>query len=194
MNEKLDAHIEIHKNLHRNLDELVADFIAHTNKLPSETTIMELMTWAFEQIKNPTGGDDIVLKQWKGKSGNEIIKDGTFFTVVNYRKEKETGEVNKESHIVSIHKVNFVFNILMDLYNDGNDIISYRQVAKNIIDELGLTVGLDAFNGGRNRKIYFKEYYYPIKILEHFKIITYSGKGKITILDKNFKGFVGDYK
>lgn len=46
-------HIERHKMLHERLDELVADFISHTKKLPSQTTVMELMGWSAEQVKNP---------------------------------------------------------------------------------------------------------------------------------------------
>ena len=53
--EKREIHIQRHKELHSMLDELGADFIRHTNKLPSTTTLMELMSWSFEQTKNPTG-------------------------------------------------------------------------------------------------------------------------------------------
>ena len=44
-------HILRHKLLHRKLDELIADFILHTNKLPSQTKLTELMSWSFEQTK-----------------------------------------------------------------------------------------------------------------------------------------------
>lgn len=49
-----EEHIVRHKELHKKLDELVADFIDHTGKLPSDTNLMELMTWSCEQTKNPT--------------------------------------------------------------------------------------------------------------------------------------------
>jgi len=51
---KKEEHQERHKLLHKELDELVADFISITNKMPSQTSLMELMTWSFEQTKNPT--------------------------------------------------------------------------------------------------------------------------------------------
>ena len=51
---KTEEHKERHKELHNMLDELIADFISHTEKLPSKTTLNELMTWSFEQTKNPT--------------------------------------------------------------------------------------------------------------------------------------------
>lgn len=50
----VQEHIERHKLLHKNLDELIADFITHTTKLPSTTTVMELMKWSYEQTTNPT--------------------------------------------------------------------------------------------------------------------------------------------
>lgn len=52
MNKK--EHMERHKVLHKELDELVSDFIGHTKGLPSKTTVLELMSWSFEQTKNPT--------------------------------------------------------------------------------------------------------------------------------------------
>ena len=47
-------HKKHHKKLHKNLDELIADFIKHSSKLPSEATIMELLEWSYEQTINPT--------------------------------------------------------------------------------------------------------------------------------------------
>ena len=47
-------HKQRHEMLHQNLDELVADFIDQTEGLPSETTILELMRWSYEQTLNPT--------------------------------------------------------------------------------------------------------------------------------------------
>lgn len=54
MTQTIEEHKQRHLELHKMLDELGADFIRHTDKLPSKSTIMELMTWSFEQTKNPT--------------------------------------------------------------------------------------------------------------------------------------------
>lgn len=51
-----DEHKARHVELHKKLDELLADFIGHTGKTPSHTTIMELLTWSFEQTNQPTEG------------------------------------------------------------------------------------------------------------------------------------------
>ena len=49
-----DEHRERHIVLHASLDELVADFISHTEALPSETAIADLIKWSYEQTLNPT--------------------------------------------------------------------------------------------------------------------------------------------
>jgi hypothetical protein len=49
-----EEHIKRHLELHSYLDELIADFIRHTDKLPSDTKITELMKWSYSQTKEPT--------------------------------------------------------------------------------------------------------------------------------------------
>ena len=55
-----EQHITTHKELHKYFDELIADFIDHTDRLPSETTVMELMEWSWRQCNKPDWqeGDD----------------------------------------------------------------------------------------------------------------------------------------
>ena len=44
-----------HEALHAALDELVADWMVHNPaKLPSASTVLELVEWSHEQTKNPT--------------------------------------------------------------------------------------------------------------------------------------------
>ncbi len=45
-----------HVKLHKYFDELLADFIGHTDNLPSTTTLTEFMTWSHEQTIHPTPG------------------------------------------------------------------------------------------------------------------------------------------
>lgn len=50
-----NLHRDIHKKLHKALDELTADFIQHSGgKLPSNTTVAELMEWSYGQTITPT--------------------------------------------------------------------------------------------------------------------------------------------
>ena len=51
--ELYEKHLERHALLHRYLDELVADWISNTEKLPSKSTVMELMTWSNKQQQSP---------------------------------------------------------------------------------------------------------------------------------------------
>lgn len=48
-----EEHKKRHIELHKILDELVADFINITGKMPSQTNLLELMNWSFEQTQNP---------------------------------------------------------------------------------------------------------------------------------------------
>jgi len=48
-----EEHKQRHIELHKALDELLADFITHTKKLPSETSLTELIKWSYEQTQNP---------------------------------------------------------------------------------------------------------------------------------------------
>ena len=50
----LEEHKKRHEELHRSLDELVADMISETPMLPSETTVMELIRWSYQQTVCPT--------------------------------------------------------------------------------------------------------------------------------------------
>lgn len=49
-----EVHKERHVALHKALDELVADWLNQTNRLPSKASVTELIQWSFEQTINPT--------------------------------------------------------------------------------------------------------------------------------------------
>ena len=55
-----NKHRKRHILLHKYLDELVADFINHTDKLPSETPLMALMEWSYQQTQ------ELATKNYKG--------------------------------------------------------------------------------------------------------------------------------
>lgn len=66
-----EQHREIHVVLHQQFDKLLADFIAHTDKLPSRTTVLELMEWSHQQTIDPTETKEEVSAREKqtGESG-----------------------------------------------------------------------------------------------------------------------------
>lgn len=57
-----EEHREEHIRLHRALDSLLADFIFHTGKSPTKTTIMELAAWTYEQTLNPSEIVETIIK------------------------------------------------------------------------------------------------------------------------------------
>ena len=52
--EKTKSHKEKHVLLHRHFDELIADYMSHTKKLFSESSIMDLINWSYKQTEKPT--------------------------------------------------------------------------------------------------------------------------------------------
>ena len=53
-----EEHKKHHIELHQALDLLAADMMLHTNRLLSETTILELMEWSHEQTIKTTEGSE----------------------------------------------------------------------------------------------------------------------------------------
>lgn len=47
-------HERIHRWLHKSLDQLVADYIGHTKKMPSETNLLDFMNWSAGEKESPT--------------------------------------------------------------------------------------------------------------------------------------------
>lgn len=57
-----NQHRERHVELHQKLDELLADFLTYNRgKVPSNTTVMELMSWSHQQTIEPVEGDPAPL-------------------------------------------------------------------------------------------------------------------------------------
>lgn len=50
----VEEHRDRHVLLHQYFDELVSDFIRHTGKLPSRSSVLELMQWSAQQQVSPT--------------------------------------------------------------------------------------------------------------------------------------------
>ena len=49
----IKEHIVRHEKLYHTLDELLADFIDKTGKLPSDTTLLEFVKWSHQQTIYP---------------------------------------------------------------------------------------------------------------------------------------------
>jgi hypothetical protein len=46
-------HIERHKELHKAFDELLADYLLYSKKVPGEIPVFELMKWSYQQTLEP---------------------------------------------------------------------------------------------------------------------------------------------
>ena len=47
-------HQKKHKRLYVAVDELLTDFVSHTETLPSKTTLIEFIEWSYKQTLDPT--------------------------------------------------------------------------------------------------------------------------------------------
>lgn len=123
-----------------------------------------------------------IIDGWKGTDSLDFNKGFENDIVIKeHRKDKDTGEVITTPHTIPFEQVNRILFIVNKLKIAEK--VYYRKVVSNLISMYDLQIGLDAFNGGRNRsRYYFPIYYFPVKILEKLKIIHYSGRGVITRL------------
>lgn len=49
-----EEHKQRHIQLHNSFDELFADFIGHTGRLPIQTTLIDFLNWSYDQTIKPT--------------------------------------------------------------------------------------------------------------------------------------------
>jgi hypothetical protein len=75
----VEQHIQYHIQLHRNLDELIADFIDKTGKLPNRTYLAELMIWSFRQTVNPDT-ESLPIEQWMREAGADDLSPDDYFS------------------------------------------------------------------------------------------------------------------
>ncbi len=112
-----------------------------------------------------------ILDGWKGKDVKEVYKGfDKDFTIIQHVKDKETGEITEFPHTVKKEDFNRILFIIKKL--PLNEPVSCYLIAKKL--------GYGEWkNLWKERKEYFKFYYFPIKVCEALKIINYSGKGTI---------------
>jgi len=115
-----------------------------------------------------------IVEGWKGLDTLDIWKGVTNdFLIESHTKDKETNEITTLRHTILNEDVNKIIKFIRTWkINESHSCYDFAEV-------LGFK---DWKSLWKERKIYFKEYYYPIKILERLKLIKYSGRGKITKL------------
>lgn len=122
------------------------------------------------------------LNSWKGKDGLEIRRDGDNWIITEHRKDKHSQEVKTTTKNIPSGDVNDLFLLIKKLC-DVEPNLRAKDLWREIIEEYELyPLDVEGFNGGSARaKYYFPYYYYPVKVLEALKVITYGGRGVITL-------------
>lgn len=114
-----------------------------------------------------------ILSGWKGKGSLEVYKGfENNFILKEFIKDKDTLEV--EEHIIEVKKedLNRIIFIIRDL--QINEPVKCYYIAKKL--------GYEWKDLWKERKDYFRIYYWPIKVIEALGIINFSGRGTITRL------------
>lgn len=117
-----------------------------------------------------------IVEGWKGKFSIEIFPEGFSqdFKILQNIKDKETGEIEQTSHLVPCENVNKLLQYISTWK------IKESHKCYDFTELLGEKSWQDVI--GKRTDVYFPKYYFPIKVLESLKIISYSGKGVITRL------------
>jgi hypothetical protein len=130
----------------------------------------------------------IELEGWKGKDKIIIFKSMDYWVVKTHRKDKDSGEIKTETHRVTSESVDILYRTIISLSNGTDKVLEAMEIWEELTNVYSVKMDLNAFNGGKNRApYYFPFYYYPMKILEHQKLVHYSGGGKTKLLDPHRK-------
>lgn len=115
-----------------------------------------------------------ILDGWKGKDNIEVYKGfDNDFRILEHIKDKESGEVKERIIEVKKEDLNKILFIIKKM--PLNEPYKCYYFAK----KLGYEKWKDLW---RERKLYFSQYYFPIKVMEALYLINYSGRGTITRL------------
>jgi len=113
-----------------------------------------------------------IINGWKGEGNLEVYRGfDNDFIIKEPIKDKETGDISYTTKQISKDDVNRMVRIIKNLD------LNKKYTCYEIGERLGYKEWKDLW---RERKVYFKIYYYPVKILEKLRMIKYSGRGDIT--------------
>ena len=111
---------------------------------------------------------------WKGIGSLKVVREGTNWLVKEYHKVKTTGEVKERNTVVSELNVANLWLVMKK-----NCYVGEYYTCHDIAEFLGYKEWEDLW---KEREKYFKEYYYPLKVLEGLNFIEYASKSKIRML------------
>ena len=133
--------------------------------------------------------ENISKAGWKGKSGKTVIEFPKFFRITEFRKYNETGEAKELNHDCPREDVMNAWEIIKK-QPKGMPIKS-RTVAKNIVENLGITrfnrdtgsFCWEKFFG--SRADIHKYFYWPVYVLEAKGAIRYDKTGLVERISDN---------
>lgn len=100
---------------------------------------------------------------------------------IKYDVDKNNFKKYKTTYNVSKYNVKILERIIRFL-TTNNDYTTYRDVVKLLIIDLKLDVGVEEFNGGKNRSKYlFPYYYYPLQVLKNNGVVDDNNDRKIKL-------------
>ena len=123
---------------------------------------------------------NIDVEGWKGSDKLIFEQINQVWKVTEHRKDKESGMVSLNTHIIPELNVASVWECILNRCKTIGEKTKSREIAIDLITSKNIAVGLDEFWGGKNRSKYlFPLLYYPLKILENKGFIKYGGRGNI---------------
>lgn len=126
----------------------------------------------------------IEMDRWKGKGEYSFVEEPDIFLVGEWQKNPKTGK--PEQAWISIPKENIIINWEIIKGYQKDEWVKIRTQAEHVCRRLGFdkvfrdsgTFDWSKFTG-LHRKGHLPYVYYPIKILAHLGVISYSKVGKI---------------
>ena len=128
----------------------------------------------FEKEKSRPLIEIEIVEGWKGVDKIEVISGfENDFVIKSHTKDKKTGKVTTATHQIPHEKVNTLF-FWIKKWKVGESHKCYE-----FATQLGYSEWKDLWS---ERKEYFDDYYFPIKVLESLGMVEYSGRGEVTRL------------
>jgi len=112
----------------------------------------------------------VKIEGWKGKDNVEFIHEDNIWRITEHHKDKVTGEVK---HRVTKLPDNFVGSLWDAMRTQCEIGINYDCY------EIASLINWNWKELWKERKEYFQQYYFPLKVLEYKGFIAYDSKSKI---------------
>lgn len=115
----------------------------------------------------------------KGESGTEFVRKDDVWIVKEYRREDRAGRIKPIVNKIAHRDVQILWKIIKHHCPEVGDKTKYKILVPTLLKVHKLhDITVEGFNGGKNRKHYFRVYQYPSKILHKLVYVHYTLKGE----------------